>query len=434
MKRRCTISWPLRGRLRSPARKQVLRQLLRDGRAADDLRLGAGAGCGGRLAPGAARRALSLLGLGLGPLVLLPGLLERVPVDAAVVGERRRPRRRSRPASGGRRCARRAPTPAASQAIWRFLLGEHGDPHGFGALEGGGLRLDHRHQRDARRGRTAAAPSPTSTRQRNQAPELSHAAFSRRPWRAVRPAPARCRRAQRRATREGLAGLLDQHAQAVAPGTRRCCAAQSRKPRSGRAVHHVEGQGAGREHRRLRTGQPRRPDWLDALALITHVEACRRRCVEVRRFEARAVLAAASAAWRSHQRHAPWPALRLASDHAPGAGRQQRAERARRDAPPAPISSTSLTRRAARAALRSMSAHQADAVGVVGRSQPVDAVEADSMLAAPASCARGSCVRSPIAKASNLNGTVMLQPSRPPAAKAGIDAWAKPSSGHSSRS
>ena len=129
--------------------QQVLGQLLRDRRAADHLRLAQRLGRAGRCRRSRRLLLQTFVELGdarLGFLVALPGLFERVPFDAAVLGEAR-----VLGGDDGASQVRRylgAIDPALAPADL-VLLGQQAPD--FRTLKTRRLRVDDGHQRDAQR-------------------------------------------------------------------------------------------------------------------------------------------------------------------------------------------------------------------------------------------------------------------------------------------
>ena len=242
------------------AQEQVLRQLLGDRRAADDLRR--------------ARRSLPAFAPGLrvaplrclarrrcvGALVSLPGLLERVPLDAAVLGEAAVLGGDHGALEVGRDAPGSRSTAGASRAVARL----EGEPPRLRALERRRLRIDDRHQRDPgqevelqrdERRRRRAAPSGAAAAARcRHATAPRHDAAIRR---AARAAPARSRarrRARARTPRRPARPACRARRGRVAP----CASAQATKARSRRPVHHVEREAAAPQDARPRPAPARR--------------------------------------------------------------------------------------------------------------------------------------------------------------------------------
>ena len=178
----------------------------------------------------------------LGALVALPGLLDRVPLDAAVVGEAGVLGGDHRALEVSARCARSRPTagstgsgasrPAGARPRSAGRWSTAGRPPTISAMRGEEVQLQ-RERRTARAASAGAAAPPS-------APLIAAAPSSRA--RSAASTGAVSGRTPRQSA-EGLGGLLDQHAQAVA---------------AARAVRRGPGEEALRGRRRTSCRAPAR--------------------------------------------------------------------------------------------------------------------------------------------------------------------------------
>ena len=318
------------------AEKEVLRQLLGDGRAADDLgrRRAAGFGCA------AARFALAAAPLRLARCVdrARPAPAFWLRSQAFSSASHSTPLCSAKPASSEAitarfrlaRCARRRPT-AGSTAAGAFSVNE---PPGLRALEGGRLRIDDRHQRDARQ-KVQLQRQCRQQHQRREPAEARqrlHAAGSAMRARSAASTGAVSGRTPRQSSNASAAcsTSMPRPSRPRAP----CAAAQARKPWRSGPVHHVEGQRAWCEHAgRYRHGRALQAagggvdDDIEAAAAPESDAAAARRAVAPRRAVA------------FDQRAAPWRSVRLATTSSAGRA-ASKGPSTPAAAPPAPISST----------------------------------------------------------------------------------------------
>ena len=231
------------------------------------------------------------------------------------------------------------------------------------------------------------------------------------PLRAARPAPRRVGGRTPRQKRKASAA---------------CSTSMPSPSRADRAVAARPGEEAGAagpyimssasapgRSTRGRRPAPRRRRGCWRVALTTTSKPGRHRPAQRRRSTV-AVLRRPAAAWRCDQRRRRLVSVRLATTSSAGPASSSGPSTPAAP-PPAPISSTSRAAQRRRRRCATMSAHQADAVGVVAG--PAVGVEAQRSCR-PAPARRAACARLASATASNLNGTVTLQPAPPPAREA----------------
>ena len=321
----------------------------------------------GRRPRGARRRAgSSPLGALLGALVALPGPLDRVPFDAAVLGE-------AGVLAGDHRAlqvsanARRS-RPSAGSSAMRCALGEQAP--GLAALEGGRLRVDQRHQRDAQRRSTAAARARRAASSATKRQACADAGIMRRRAPAARAAPAAPARSCGRTPRQTKNASAACSTSMPRPSRPRApCALRPGEEGSAAAPYIRSTASAPGAARAAATGT-RGAVRLLALRVDHDVEAARRSRRAPRACSARR--AGAQRAWRSTSARGlvaacGWPP-RARRGRASSSGPSTPAA-----APPAPTSSTRAPA-IGTPALCCDVAHQADAVGVVG--EPAVGVEA----------------------------------------------------------
>ena len=424
-----TNSWALRSQAALAAEEQVLRQLLRDGRAADHL------GCA-RRRRGRRRLAWRLRARRSSCVELSARASARwLRSQAFSIASHSTPLCSAKPASSQAitarlRCRRMRVVghPLLAPQRSGCLLDQQ--PPGLGALEGGGLRVDHGHQRDAQRRKYSCSASAHSTQQRQ-------------PGAAAPARPAHHRRrggqplAQRGQHRRGVG-----HARrATAQKASAACSTSMPRPSRPRAPWRCGPGDEGAAPRR-RTSCPAPARRAAAPAPRTGTAAPAQAAGAGVDDDVEAAAAVGQRRWPTARRRAPrqrrvplHQRLRLvqrAVGHAPA-----------RPAAPASSGPERAGRRAAGADQQHAPAGAAArrrcarcrAPGRCRRccrpSQP--SASKRSVLAACASAARG-VPRGASAKASNLNGTVTLQPR---AARLGGEARAPPSakssSGHSRR-